>query len=233
MQRAMFATVDEVGRVVAEEGIDARYHKGGVLTLATSEAQLSRLRDEIEHEREWGFGEADYAELSADETARRLRVEGCLGAIFSPHCASVDPARLARGLAETVERLGVTIYERTPALSLYAPRGGDAGRGGQGRGGRERPRRLRHDPARPRPRRRAPLFGDDRQRAAAGVVLGRRGLVGPRGLRRRAPAPHLLHAHPGRPHRARRARRALSLRLAGQGRVRPRAQGVRRAPRGA
>ncbi len=118
MQRAMFATVDEVGRVVAEEGIDARYHKGGVLTLATSAAQLSRLQAEIEHERAWGFDEADYAELSADETARRLRVEGCLGAIFSPHCASVDPARLARGLAEVVERLGVTIYERTPALGL-------------------------------------------------------------------------------------------------------------------
>ena len=64
MQRAMFATVDEVGRVVAEEGIDARYHKGGVLTLATSAAQLSRLQAEIEHERAWGFGEDDYAELS-------------------------------------------------------------------------------------------------------------------------------------------------------------------------
>jgi len=118
MQRAMFATVDEVGRVVADEGIDARYHKGGALTFATSEAQLSRLHEEIEHEREWGFGEADYVELSADEATRRLRVEGCLGAIFSPHCASVDPARLARGLAETVERLGVTIYERTPVLSF-------------------------------------------------------------------------------------------------------------------
>jgi len=118
MQRAMFATVDEVGRVVADEGIDARYHKGGALTLATSEVQLTRLRAEIAHEREWGFGEADYAELSAEEAAARLRVEGCLGAIFSPHCASVDPARLARGLAEVVERLGVTIYERTPALAL-------------------------------------------------------------------------------------------------------------------
>ena len=29
MQKAMFATVDEVGRVAADEGIDAQYHKGG------------------------------------------------------------------------------------------------------------------------------------------------------------------------------------------------------------
>ena len=120
MQRAMFATVDEVGRVVEDEGIDARYHKGGTLTLATSEAQIPRLLEEIEHEREWGFGESDYAYLTADETAQRIRVEGCLGAMYSPHCACVDPARLARGLADVVERLGVTIYERTPALALTA-----------------------------------------------------------------------------------------------------------------
>jgi glycine/D-amino acid oxidase-like deaminating enzyme len=118
MQRAMFATVDEVGRVVADEGIDARFHKGGVLTLATAEAQVARLADEIAHEREWGFGADDYVELSAAETNARLRVEGCRGAMFSPHCACLDPARLARGLAEVVERLGVTVYERTPALAL-------------------------------------------------------------------------------------------------------------------
>ena len=118
MQRAMFATVDEVGRVVDAEGIDARYHKGGALTLATSAAQLLSLQAEIDHEREWGFGDSDYSCLSADETARRLRVAGCLGAIYSPHCAAVDPARLARGLADTVEALGVTIFERTPALAL-------------------------------------------------------------------------------------------------------------------
>jgi len=46
----------------------------------------------------------------------RLRVEGCLGGLYSPRYACVHPARLARGLAETVERLGVSIYERTPAL---------------------------------------------------------------------------------------------------------------------
>ena len=120
MQRAMFATVDEVGRVISDEGIDARYHKGGVLTLATSPAQLGRLQDEIDSEREWGFGAEDYAYLGASETAQRIKIDGCLGAMYSPHCASVDPARLARGLAETVEKLGVTIYEQTPALALQA-----------------------------------------------------------------------------------------------------------------
>ncbi len=118
MQRAMFATVDEVGRVIADEDIEARWHKGGVLTLATSAPQLARLHEELEYEREWGFDDDDYRALGAAEAAARIAVDGCLGAIYSPHCACVDPARLARGLADVVERLGVTIYERTPALEL-------------------------------------------------------------------------------------------------------------------
>jgi hypothetical protein len=36
MQEAMFATVDEVGKAAAEEGIDCHYAKGGYLHLATN-----------------------------------------------------------------------------------------------------------------------------------------------------------------------------------------------------
>jgi glycine/D-amino acid oxidase-like deaminating enzyme len=48
----------------------------------------------------------------------RIRVAGCLGAGFTPHGACIDPARLARGLADAVERAGVTIYERTPVTAI-------------------------------------------------------------------------------------------------------------------
>lgn len=118
LQRAMFETVDEVGRVAAEEGIDARFHKGGALTLAMNQAQLTRLREELDEQRAWGFGEEDYAWLDAGEARRRVHVDGALGAHYAPHCAALDPARLARGLADTVERLGVKLYEQTPVLAL-------------------------------------------------------------------------------------------------------------------
>ncbi|HEV2756099.1 MAG TPA: FAD-dependent oxidoreductase [Actinomycetota bacterium] len=119
MQRAMFETVDEVGAALSAESIDAHWHKGGTLTLATAPAHVPRLRAEVaeEHER-WGFGTGDYAWLDAAETARRIRVPGCEGAAFTPHCARVHPARLVRGLARATERLGVRIYERTPALGI-------------------------------------------------------------------------------------------------------------------
>jgi len=118
MQRAMIATVDEVGRVCEAEGIDAHWAKGGTLVAAVTPAQVERLRGSVAAAREFGLGEEDIRWLDAAEATGRVRVAGALGATYTPHCASVHPARLARGLAEAVERRGVTIYEGTPALAL-------------------------------------------------------------------------------------------------------------------
>ncbi|HYP22878.1 MAG TPA: FAD-dependent oxidoreductase [Actinomycetota bacterium] len=110
MHGPLAATVDEVGRVVDAEGIDAHWHKGGTLTLATSPAHVPRVRDEAASSDARWLGEAEVAE--------RIRVPGCLGAAFTPHCARVHPARLVRGLARVVEGMGVSICERTPALGI-------------------------------------------------------------------------------------------------------------------
>ena len=117
-QSALFATVPEIARVIADEHIEARFHIGGQLDLATSPVQLLRARDDIEYHRSWGFGEEDYMLLGAAEMRARLRVAGCLGAAYTPHGAAVDPARLVRGLAAAVEKLGVPIYERTPVAAI-------------------------------------------------------------------------------------------------------------------
>ena len=117
-QRALHQTVYEIARVVDEEGIDARFVLGGQLDVALTPVQLLRLREAVEYERSWGFGEDDYAALGAEDMRRRIKVAGCLGAGYTPHGAAVDPARLARGLADVVEAMGVTIYERTPVTRL-------------------------------------------------------------------------------------------------------------------
>jgi glycine/D-amino acid oxidase-like deaminating enzyme len=119
LERAAIETLSEVERVCAAEEIEADLVRGGTLHVAQTPAQLERLRDEVRHEREWGgLGEDDLRLLEPDELAARMRVEGALGASFTPHCARVHPAKLVRGLAEAVERQGATIYERTRALQL-------------------------------------------------------------------------------------------------------------------
>jgi glycine/D-amino acid oxidase-like deaminating enzyme len=57
-------------------------------------------------------------ELGPLDTGARVRVSGAVGSVFSPHCARVQPAKLARGLAAAVEGKGVEIFERSPALSI-------------------------------------------------------------------------------------------------------------------
>ncbi|HSL95256.1 MAG TPA: FAD-dependent oxidoreductase, partial [Thermoleophilia bacterium] len=79
-QRALFETVYEIERVVADEQIDARFHLDGQLDLANNPVQLLRVAQELEYQRSWGFGEDDYVMLGAAETRERVEVAGCLGA---------------------------------------------------------------------------------------------------------------------------------------------------------
>jgi glycine/D-amino acid oxidase-like deaminating enzyme len=118
LQRAMFATVDEVGQVLARESIDADFVKGGRLELALNEAQSVRVRRHVGAGAGHGLGERDLRELGAAELAGRLRVAGARGAGFTPHVARVHPAKLVVGLAAAVERLGVRIYEDTAVTEI-------------------------------------------------------------------------------------------------------------------
>jgi glycine/D-amino acid oxidase-like deaminating enzyme len=111
-------TVDEVARVCTAEGIDAGLVKGGELSVATSAAQDARLRHRLDEERDWGDGPGIVRYLAGQELAGRLRVQGAVGALYSPHCARVQPADLVAGLAGVVAAAGVQLYEATPVTSI-------------------------------------------------------------------------------------------------------------------
>jgi glycine/D-amino acid oxidase-like deaminating enzyme len=118
MQRTMHDAVDEVGRVTTKEGIDCHLSKGGYLNLARTEPQVTRVQELLKYYRSWGFGDEDYRWLDADEASSRLNATKVRGAGYTPHCAAIHPARLVRGLADTVERAGATIYENTRVVQL-------------------------------------------------------------------------------------------------------------------
>ena len=118
MQRAMQATVDEVGRVAAAEGIDCHWAKGGTLQLARSATQMERAIEEVAEARSFGFGEDDLRLLSAADARSLAGGTDVVGGIYTPHCAAIHPARLVRGLAGVVRRRGVSLFERTPVLRI-------------------------------------------------------------------------------------------------------------------
>ena len=105
---------DEVAEVLQREGIDCDYRKGGVLYCAARyPEQEVRLRQQLRDLHAEGLGEDDYRWLTPPELGRQIRVAGALGGIFTPHCATIQPARLVRGLARTVERMGVQLFEQS------------------------------------------------------------------------------------------------------------------------
>ncbi|MEU6088839.1 FAD-dependent oxidoreductase [Streptomyces sp. NPDC047085] len=116
LQKAMNDTVDEVIAVAEAEDIDAGLHKGGVLEVATTPAQLARLK--AFHEHELSYGEKDRELYGARETAERIRVADAVGSTWTPHGARLQPVKLVKGLAAAVEALGVTIHESTPVTEI-------------------------------------------------------------------------------------------------------------------
>ena len=116
MVTALGTTVDEIIRVSQAEGIDADIHRTDELMVATNSAQLQRARTEVAHRRHWGEDRVHM--ISAPETATRLAIPGALGAMAVGGVARIQPAKLVRGLASAVERLGVRIVEGTAVTSI-------------------------------------------------------------------------------------------------------------------
>lgn len=117
-QKTIFAAVDEVIRVAAEEGIDADIVKDGGLTVATGPAQLHRLEAMLAEAPRRGFDAEDLRFVPQDELRRYVSIAGGIGGVWSPHTARIQPAKLARGLAEVVESLGVRIFEGTAVAEI-------------------------------------------------------------------------------------------------------------------
>lgn len=117
LAREMHRSVDAVGAVVAGAAIDCGFHKGGAINVAVNAGQMRRLRSHHAAAVRYGFGDA-WELLDAAQASAVVDVRGAVGALFTPHAAAVHPARLARGLAVEVERLGGTVHEGTAVRAI-------------------------------------------------------------------------------------------------------------------
>jgi len=125
--------VAELGAAAEAEGIDCSFAQGGTLSFARSDLQERRGRAYVAEAASHGVSPADLRWIEGEELRQIARVADARGAAYSPHCARIHPARLVRGLAESVEALGGVIYEGTrvtdvsPATSRRGARALSAG----------------------------------------------------------------------------------------------------------
>ncbi len=100
------------------------------MDVARAAYDLPKLEKMYDEFRAIGL-EDHYQLLDARETEKRIRVDRAVGSFWNKEGASVQPARLARGLARAVERRGGRIYEQTrvtdytegPSPTLVTSRG--------------------------------------------------------------------------------------------------------------
>lgn len=104
-------SIGEIGRWCERHGVDAWYSRNGHMGVATSPAQdglWHALVEEATRLRvEW------LEELSTEEVRARCDSPVFRAGVFAPRAATLQPARLARGLRRVIAEQGVRIYERT------------------------------------------------------------------------------------------------------------------------
>lgn len=117
-ERQLRATVDEIIRVADLEGIKADIRRTDCVTYACSPAQMARLRAEIEEALSWQVPPERMSMIGAAEATSRIGIAKAHGALVEHGVARIQPAKLVRGLAAVVERLGVRIFEQTAVLGI-------------------------------------------------------------------------------------------------------------------
>jgi glycine/D-amino acid oxidase-like deaminating enzyme len=119
MERALRGTVESILQVAEVEGIDADIHRTDELTVACSPAQMARLQDQHRYAMSWDMPEDQMQVIGAAQIVEKLRIRNAVGALVLRGVARIQPAKLVRGLAQAVERCGVTIYEQTTVTGMF------------------------------------------------------------------------------------------------------------------
>jgi glycine/D-amino acid oxidase-like deaminating enzyme len=111
--RAGVESVTSIGEFCERHGVDAWFTRGGDVGVAASPAQDRGWEDNVRAAERLGAPDA-LEVLSAEEVRARCDSPHFLGGQFDPTGATVQPARLARGLRRVLLERGVRIYEQTP-----------------------------------------------------------------------------------------------------------------------
>ena len=119
MIREMHHAVDEVGAVVRARAHRLRLRQGRrALPRVEPRPSCSRLRKRLADHERYGLGDAYRCSSAARHRRAIVNAAGrASAALFTAHAAAVHPARLARGLADAVERLGGVVHEQTAVVA--------------------------------------------------------------------------------------------------------------------
>ena len=110
--RAVDEAVDGTRAFCERHGVDAWFAPSGYLRVSASDAQDGEWASAVETCARLGVADA-YHELSPAEVQARCASPAFRGGALMPNAATIQPARLARGLRRVLLERGVVIHEQT------------------------------------------------------------------------------------------------------------------------
>jgi glycine/D-amino acid oxidase-like deaminating enzyme len=117
------ASVGAIGAWAKKRGLDVWYRRAGHLKAAASPAQEGRWMPSVRGCERAGEGERYFA-LDRGEVAARCASPRLGAGALMPDSATVQPARLARGLRDAAIEAGIAVHEHTAARRI-ATRSGE------------------------------------------------------------------------------------------------------------
>ncbi|MEA2536068.1 MAG: hypothetical protein QOF11_302 [Chloroflexota bacterium] len=117
LARASADSVDAIGAWCEDHGVDAWYRKAGYLVASATPAHDRAFAEMLEVAQRLGVGEECVAQTAAqvqDRCASPVLRNGA----YMRAAATVQPARLARGLRRVLLERGVTIHEGTRLVAI-------------------------------------------------------------------------------------------------------------------
>jgi putative aminophosphonate oxidoreductase len=120
LARASADAIDDIAAFCERHDIDCDFRRGGFLWTATTPAHVGAWEGVLKLCEQHGVDA--FARLEPEEVARRAGSDRHLAGVFEARAATVQPAKLARGLRGAALELGVRIHENTPALEFTRER---------------------------------------------------------------------------------------------------------------
>lgn len=105
-----FYGLRQIQRLVNEHGVDCDLMENGQMTLAMTEEEARWLEGRVQWRRAFGL---DATLLQGASLEAEIRSPLFVAGLLLPEVATLDPAKLARGLKRVVEARGVEIRERS------------------------------------------------------------------------------------------------------------------------
>ncbi len=113
LDQALVDTVGILAKEIDEHGLDHGAHLGGSVTMIRSATEAQRARERLAEARRFGRGDDYLTWLGAAEAQSMINATEVQGALFTPHCLTVHPARFTHGVARLLISLGGQIRRAT------------------------------------------------------------------------------------------------------------------------